>query len=317
MLKVETVMKRKLKTLAKQIGIVDYLKKNKSFNPNVKNIDYRIAEIESNLNGIFRGLPKNEWSNTTNLDRLYTRHGVFRSTSKMSAADKFDANQFFQYRDKAEMALCPASIWVGGDYMEFGSTDLNTFRNFLTAFDIFNNIAVYPNTKFYGFDIFGKVDASKATNSEIDSSDGYREYINLFKERGDLLPENIETLKNHGLFVKNCELIQGFFEDTLTEQFKSNYLQQGRKVGFACLDCNIAPPYKLVFEFLVDLMQPQSFIYMDEYYSGAVIQYFEQFMTELKKRYNMEARLIRNAGGFGALFYLYTVDVNLTPLEFK
>lgn len=251
------------------------------------------------------------------LNHLYSPHGVFKSTKNIATNIKFDANQFFQYQDKAEMAMCPASIWVGGDYMEFGSTDLNTFRNFLTAFDIFEIDKRYPDTRFYGFDIFGKLDSSDKVKNELSKNEYYKGYMDLFKERGDLYPESLQILKDHGLFVDNCRLVQGFFEDTLTKEFKSQYLNEGRKVGFACLDCNIAEPYKIVFEFLMDLMQPFSFIYMDEYYSGHVIQYFDQFVEELKKRHNMDARLIRNAGGFGALFYLFTIDPKLSPLNFR
>lgn len=278
----------------------------------------KIQHLENGLQELFRGLHVNEWSNTTNFDRLYSRHGVLKSTHKMSLEDKFDANQFFQYREKAKVALCVASIFVGGDYMEFGSTDLNTFRNFLTAFDIFSLIERFPDTKFYGFDIFGNMSASDRVNEEIDSKENYRDYINIFKERGDLLAENLELIKSHSLFVENCHLIQGFFEETLSKKFKEDYLNQGRRVGFACLDCNISQPYKLVFEFLVDLIQIQScFIYMDEYYSCHVSEYFDQFMSELKKRHNMAARLVCNAGGFGALFYLYQVDKTLNPLNFS
>jgi hypothetical protein len=283
----------------------------------ITKLDLRLKEYDQVVEHVFRGLGEEERSNSTYFERLHTRHGVLRSTSKMSPQDKFDANQFFQYRDKAEVALCPASIWGGGDYMEFGSTDVNTFRNFLTAYDIFNVDKSHPDVRFYGFDIFGETKTSKKTSEIIEASKGYREYMNLFTHRGDLLQQDIETIKNHDLFVDKVHLIQGYFEDTLTKEFKDNYLKEGRGVGFACLDCNIAPPYKIVFEFLIDLMKPHSYIYMDEYYSNSVIQYFDQFVIELRKRHNMDARLVRNAGGFGALFYLYQINDNLPPLQFK
>jgi hypothetical protein len=265
---------------------------------------------------LFRGLPIHEWPNTNNFDRLYSRHGVLKSTANMSSEDKFDATLFFQYRDKAEVALCVASNYAGGDYMEFGSTDLNTFRNFLSAFDIFNLVERFPDTRFYGFDIFGNVTASDRVNEKIDSKANYREYINHFKTRGDLLEENIGIMKNHGLFVENCHLIQGFFEDTLSNEFKSDYLNQGRRVGFACFDCNMDQPYKLAFEFLIDIIHPRfAFIYMDEYYSRHVTEYFDQFVAELNRRYNLKAKLVRNAGAFGALFYFYRPYEGLLNFE--
>jgi hypothetical protein len=251
------------------------------------------------------------------LTRLHSPHGVLLSTAAMPAAEKFDANQFYQYSDKALTALAATSMWRGGDYMEFGSTDLNTFRNMLTAFDIFNLGETYPDTRFYAFDIFGKVKADDdAIERQVDSAAGYREYMNMFGARGDLLADNQAILENHGLFVDKCELIQGYFEKTLSEERKAAYLAQGRQVGFACLDCNIGPPYKLVFEFLIDLMARYSYIYMDEYYTDAVIRYFEQFVAELRVRRKMDARFMRNAGGFGAIFFLYPIDAELPPLAF-
>jgi hypothetical protein len=251
------------------------------------------------------------------LTHLHSPHGVLVSTARMSAAEKFDANQYYQYSNKALAALAATSMWRGGDYMEFGSTDLNTFRNMLTAFDIFNLFATYPDTRFYAFDIFGKVKADdEAIERRIDAGEGYREYMSIFGARGDVLAENYAILKSHNLFVEKCELIQGYFEKTLSPERKAEYLAQGRQVGFACLDCNIGPPYKLVFEFLVDLMARYSYIYMDEYYSDHVIRYFDQFVAELRARRNMDARFMRNAGGFGAMFFLYPTDAEMPSLEF-
>lgn len=251
------------------------------------------------------------------LSRLHSPHGVLKSTAETDPAEKFDANQFYQYSDKALCALAAASMWRGGDYMEFGSTDLNTFRNMLTAYDIFRIDAAYPDTRFYGFDVFGRTETkNKLVEDQIDKAKGYRRYMDMFSERGDVFADNCATLKSHGLFFERCHLVQGYFEETLSPEFKSNYCAQGRQVGFACLDCNISPPYKIVFEFLIDLMAPHSYIYMDEYYSNAVITYFDQFVAELKRRRGMDARFMRNAGGFGALFFLYPTQANIPPLEF-
>jgi hypothetical protein len=252
------------------------------------------------------------------LDLMHSPHGVLLSTARTPHDVKFAANQFYQYSDKAKTALAATSIWRGGDYMEFGSTDLNTFRNMLTAFDIFNLGVTYPDTRFYAFDIFGKVKPDdEELERRINAAEGYREYMSDFAARGDLLADNQAILEKHGLFVDKCELIQGYFEKTLSAERKAAYLAQGRQVGFACLDCNIGPPYKLAFEFLVDLMARNSDIYMDEYYSDAVIRYFDQFVAELRVRRKMDARFMRNAGGFGAIFFLYPTDDKLPPLAFS
>ena len=80
----------------------------------ITKIDANLTKYDQVVEHVFRGLTQAERSNSTNFERLHMRHGVLRSTSNLSLEDKFDANQFFQYRDKAEVALCPASIWGGG-----------------------------------------------------------------------------------------------------------------------------------------------------------------------------------------------------------
>jgi hypothetical protein len=253
-------------------------------------------------------LRTSEFLDTTDVWKLNTRHGVLRSTAKWSAEDRFDVNQWFQYNEKAQCALSVASIWPGRDrdYLEFGSTDLNTFRNFLTAFDVFDLNNRSPGTRFYGFDVFGDTrTASDSVSKKLQKDIGYKNYMELFSHRGDVYEQNIQLLREHDLFVDRCELIQGYFEDTLTDERASNYIQEGRQPGFIVLDCNIAAPYKVVFEYLFKIVRNECFIYLDEYYHPPVISYFEHFVKELNKRYGINARFIRNAGAFGALFYIF------------
>ncbi len=269
-------------------------------------LKYVDAKLAQNMEPFHRSLSIDEHNQVTYLERVHSRHGVLRSTQNWPDADKFDINQFFQYSDKAACAMSVATSWPGGDYMEFGSTDLNTFRNFLTAFNLFNLHETSPGTRFYGFDIFGDVEGRTGETAErIASSDGYGNYMNLFGRRGNLYQQNLDILKQHALYVDKCELVQGYFEEILTDARAQAYKQSGRRVGFACLDCNIAPPYKIVFEFLYQVIADYSFIYMDEYYSAPVIIYFDQFMEQLGRTRGLDARVVRNAGGFGALFYIF------------
>lgn len=249
-----------------------------------------------------------EFPDTTDIWKLNTRHGVLRSTANWSAENRFDVNQWFQYNEKAQCALSVASIWAGQnkDYLEFGSTDLNTFRNFLTAFDIFDLDKRSPGTRFYGFDVFGDTrTASASVSKKLQKNPGYKKYMELFSHRGNVYEENIQLLREHDLFFDRCELIQGYFEDTLTSERASEYVRNGRQPGFIVLDCNIAAPYKIVFEYLFKILQGECFIYLDEYYHPPVIRYFEYFINELNKKYGINARFVRNAGAFGALFYIY------------
>jgi hypothetical protein len=83
---------------------------------------------------------------------------------------------------------------------------------------------------------------------------------------------------------------------------------ENRHVGFAFLDCNMPSSYKLVFDFLLDVMKPaRMFIYIDEYFEDhtpSIHPLYEAFAAEAKRRHGLDSLYMRNAGGFGALFCL-------------
>ena len=86
---------------------------------------------------------------------FYNQWGYANTTKDLTDDQKMNIFLHFQYSEKAKVALSVASSYPGGHYLEFGSHDLYTLRNFLTAFDVGNLNSRYPNTKFYAFDIFG------------------------------------------------------------------------------------------------------------------------------------------------------------------
>lgn len=248
-------------------------------------------------------------------DRYFKHHGTMKSTAALSDQDRMDACLFYQYREKSECALTAASSYYGGDYMEFGALDLNTFRNFLSAYDIFRLDEQYPDTRFYAFDIFGKMETANAeTQAFVDKMESSLPYFSKFTLRGDLLPEHLEYVKQHGLYESRCHLVQGYFHDTLSKEFKERMLQEGRCIGFAFLDCNRPENYKIVFEWIYDLMGVNSYIYLDEYLQvPGVHEYFEEFTEKLKAR-DLSVTYIRNAAGFGALFRIWGNEIQ-EPLE--
>lgn len=82
-------------------------------------------------------------------------------------------------------------------------------------------------------------------------------------------------LKEHGFFLERSHLIQGYFENILSTEFKTKIQQENWGIGFAFLDCNLTTPYKRVFEFIFDQMLPHSYIYLDEYYAAGIVTYFD------------------------------------------
>jgi hypothetical protein len=226
------------------------------------------------------------------------------------------ASIYFSHREKAEVSLAAASSWYGGDYMEFGAHGVNTFRNMLSAFDLFDLQSRFPDTRFYAFDVFGKLHSdhpdTHRSMQEFDSkSDGY--FSTQFPH-GDEYAEHVALVQDHGLFVDRCHLVQGYFQDTLNSERAQAYKNEGRHIGLAFIDCNIESQYKVVFEFIFRLMGEHSYIYMDEYpQSSGVISYFEEFTNALKRDRRIGVAHVRNAGGFGTLFRLYPLH-SLPPL---
>lgn len=232
---------------------------------------------------------------------LYKNGGPLRSTVGSSLADKTTADCYFQHREKADVALTVGTSWYGGDYFEFGSHDLNTFRNMLSAYDLCGMTRNYDDVRFYAFDIFGKVDER--------ADQGFKDYVAAYTKNGCRLAEHERYIADHGLYPDRCHLVQGLFADTLTPERRDAYMAEGRKIGFAFLDCNIGPSYKTVFEWIFPMLGEHSYIYMDEYLQNPdVIAQFEQFTAALRKKRNMGAVWVRNAAGFGGLFRLHPIS---------
>ena len=79
-----------------------------------------------------------------------------------------------------------------------------------------------------------------------------------------------------------------------------------QKIGFAFLDCNIESSYRVVFDFLIDVIGSyRMFVYLDEYFiEPPVPPLYRAFARTAKERYNLDSIYMRNVGNFGALFCL-------------
>lgn len=245
------------------------------------------------------------FANRGQFERLFSPiSGCLRSTSRLSEQEKIRGRAYFQHREKAEATLAAATSWYGGDYMEFGACDFFTFRNMLSAYDMAGVDDRYPDTRFYAFDVFGKLTSDNPdVQSAMSAFDERTSYFSMQFPAGDDYQRHVELLKEHGLFVDRCYLVQGFFQDTLSADFAASY--RPREIGYAFIDCNFEEHYRTVFEFIFDLMAPNSYIYMDEYFQSAgTAHYFAEFVERLRSQRNIECMFLRAAGGVGGLFRL-------------
>ncbi len=228
-------------------------------------------------------------------------HGILRSVARLTENRKLALAARYAYQARAQIALDVASTYPGGDYFEFGSAGLFTFRNFLAAFDINSaHTKHFPNTRFYAFDIFGNPDQGSGPSPDE----------RAFFEHWRAPPHSRDTrllLSPYGSLKDRCVLVSGYYHDTLNEELKAKLRAGNRKIGFAFLDCNLLSSYKLVFDFLLDVIGSyKMYIYLDEYFCDHPVAnlYDGVFVKELKERHKLRSIYMRNAGSFGALFCL-------------
>lgn len=228
-------------------------------------------------------------------------YGVLLPIPRASAREKAYISMTRDYRARSELALDVASNYPGGDYFEFGSSGLNSFRSFLAAFDLYNLNPRFPDTKFYAFDIFGNPDHGAGPTSEE------RAYFEHWRNPTDIAAP-LWTLDRYRALRDRCVIVPGYFDETLDDELKTTMRKPDRKIGFAYLDCNIASSYKQVFDFLLDVMKPQRmFIALDEYFEEhkpPIHPLYQDFAAKAKERYGLDSLYMRNAGAFGALFCL-------------
>jgi hypothetical protein len=232
---------------------------------------------------------------------FYSDWGYAKSTKNLSLTDKMRIFLHFQYSEKAKVALSVASSYPGGHYLEFGSHDLYTLRNFLAAFDVGNLNSRYPNTKFYAFDIFGSY-SEEVFFKKVNQHENPKGYFDDFTHLGDMIPAYKKLLKEFDVFNDRTFLIKGFFEDTIKD-FKLD-----DKIGFVFLDCNIVNSYKFVLDWLENKVSNGMYMYFDEYFDRAdVNQAIESFREKLLDKYKIKLHYVRSAASVGALFRCYYI----------
>jgi len=246
------------------------------------------------------------WDLIRNLRRRQIQDdvGILRSVSRLTDSQKSALATAYAYRARAQIALDVTCAYPGGDYFEFGSAGLGTFRNFLAAFDInWGHTKHFPDARFWAFDIFGNPDqGSGAPKGKENYFEGWRAPVDANDPELLLTP--------YGKLKERCVIVPGFFQDTLGEDLRHRLRAEKRRIGFAFLDCSSADSYALVFDFLLAVMLPaKMFIYLDEYFTDVpgLVSLYEDFASKARDRFNLRNIYMRNAGSFGALFCLMPV----------
>lgn len=137
---------------------------------------------------------------------IHDDHGVLCPVSYLTPGQRMVTASARNYRARSEIALDVASNYPGGDYFEFGAGSLNSFRAFLAAFDLYELATVFPESRFYAFDIFGNPDHGSGPPPED------RQYFEHWRNPFDVAAP-LASLKPFGALKDRCVIVPGYFQE--------------------------------------------------------------------------------------------------------
>jgi len=143
---------------------------------------------------------------------------------------------------------------IYGNYLEFGVHKARTFRMALTN----ARMQRLDKMRFFAFDSFEGLPLSTTHNN--------------FKWQSGALATSKESfldiIKNFGIYTDSVICVEGFYDDSLSEEYKNEYLNNENKAAFVTVDCDLYESAVPVFKFLEYIIQPGTIIYLDDYFVG-------------------------------------------------
>ena len=180
-------------------------------------------------------------------------------------------NQRFRQRQKFEFYRNAMDFIIGshiaGSYFEFGTHRARTFTMVMGLDDFYaSNMGVTsggltPKTgggymdKYFAFDSFEGWPPQKGRNPDLQFKAGEA------KTTADLF---IELLRNYGQSTQRVELVQGFYDESLTKRLATKFIHENVKASLITVDCNLYESYKSVFAWVDQFMQPGTVLYLDD-----------------------------------------------------
>jgi O-methyltransferase len=145
---------------------------------------------------------------------------------------------------------------ITGDYLEFGVHRARTFRMALTAARLQN----MTDMEFHAFDSFSGLPDVGVTVIE-------KWRPGSLKTSHD---EFMKLINEHGLFLDKIYTHIGYFSSYLNRKFCSDFSTRdgGRKAAMVTVDCDLYESSVPVFDFLPDVLQHGTVIYLDDVFAG-------------------------------------------------
>ena len=137
------------------------------------------------------------------------------------------------------------------DYYEFG-----VFRGYaLYAAQAAARALGADSMRFYGFDSFQGLPAA----TDVDSTGSMFFQGQFSCSRGFVE----EALRKHGADLSTITLVEGFFDESLTQELRTHH--PFKPVGVAVIDCDLYASTVPVLKWLGNLLQPGSILMMDDW----------------------------------------------------
>lgn len=145
------------------------------------------------------------------------------------------------------------AIKFEGDYYEFGIFRGGTFLEAGRAVD---ELKIH-GARLYGFDSFEGLPPPEG----IDATD-----TRFFEGQFSCGREEVEkNLASNGMDISRIELIEGFYENSLTDGLRKKFLF--KDVSVALLDCDYYSSTKVALDWLTPYIRSGSVILFDDWYS--------------------------------------------------
>ncbi len=186
---------------------------------------------------------------------------------------------------------------LAGDYYEFGCHKARTFRMALTEARKKN----FTDMNFFAFDSFEGLPDVK---NNFEHSSVYGHGVLSTAESSFL-----DIIKTHGLFVEKVQTIKGFYQDSLNGTLKSTLQNNGSKIALAALDCSLYDSFVSSFNFIEDLLQDGSIIYIDDYrvtFNGSPLRGAPKAFKEFSEKSKFKYEPFLDIGWFGKSFIVYS-----------
>jgi hypothetical protein len=118
--------------------------------------------------------------------------------------------------------------------------------------------------------------------------------------------EFLELLSAYGQSTERVELIEGFYDKSLTEVLAKKFIKENIKASLITVDCNLYESYKSVFAWADQFMQPGAVLYLDDLNSERALptQGPKLAWNEYKERTNWNFEPFLPVGWGGYSFFV-------------